>query len=178
MAGVLAGVIRHGADRRNECIQICALATAKALQQAGAAKPEHGGANGAVGGWQQQGSTVFEQLHQNAAGADHQGQTEVVFALDADDQLGQGCARHRLKQDLIEWHGGGIGGNVFAHLLQRGSQGLIIRQVECYGARFGLVRQLRADGLEHQWVANRCASLERVIHATQHAGGNGQAERV
>ncbi|MNJ11896.1 hypothetical protein D3C77_60770 [compost metagenome] len=78
------------------------LTATEALEQAGTAQTEERSANGAVCGWQQQGLAVLEQLDEDAARTDHQGQSEVVFALDADNQLGKRRTGHGLEQHLVK----------------------------------------------------------------------------
>ncbi|MNE17473.1 hypothetical protein D3C80_1104560 [compost metagenome] len=178
MRSVFAGVVGDRTDRCHQRLQVSRLAATKTLEQGRAAQAEHGLADGAVGGRQQQALAVLEQLDENPAGTDHQGQAEVVLALDADDQLGQRRAGHGLEQQLIERDTRRIGADPCAHLLQRRAQGLGVAQVEGDGTGFGLVRQLRTDRLEHQRVADLLRIGQGLLRRAQHALGYRQAKRL
>ncbi|MNM84340.1 hypothetical protein D3C81_964280 [compost metagenome] len=176
LPGVFAGVVGHRADSRNQCVEVGGRAATEALQKAGAAQAEQRAADGIVGGRQQQADAVLEQLDQHATGTDHQGQGEVVLALDADDQFGQRRLGHRLEQHLVERYLRGVGGDALAHLHQRNLEGGGIAQVQRHCAGFGLVRQLRADRLQYQRVTDTGGICHGVLGCAQHPCRYRQAE--
>ncbi|MNS67826.1 hypothetical protein D3C72_1010880 [compost metagenome] len=176
MSGVFAGVVRHGADGGHQGIQVRRLATTETLQQRCAAQAEQGIADRAVGGRQQQAATVLEQLHQNAAGTDHQREAEIVFALDADNQLSQWRLGHGFEQQLIEHDARGVSGNAGAHLLQCSAQCRAVLEVQRHGTGLGLVWQLSADRFEYQRIAQGFCCLQGLVRRAQYAVGRRQAK--